>query len=601
MCGGCAGSTTAAGFPLHAATRTKDSSRLALALLPSTLRAGLIMAHQYIYTMKDLKKLTPMGKEILKGIWLSFYPGAKIGVLGANGAGKSTLLRIMAGVDQEFLGDAAPADGTRIGYLPQEPQLDPKLDVKGNVELAVKPIRDLLKKYDEINAKFGEEMSPEDMEELLAQQAKVQDQIDATNAWELDRTLEIAMDALRCPPGDADVTRLSGGEKRRVALCRVLLEKPDMLLLDEPTNHLDAESVDWLERHLHEFPGTVVAITHDRYFLDNVAKWILELDRGAGIPWEGNYSSWLDQKKKRLATEEKQESARQRTLARELEWVRSSPKARQAKSKARIAAYEALLAQENEKRDSEIEIVIPNGPRLGDVVIEADKLTKAYGDRLLIEELSFKLPRGGIVGVIGPNGAGKTTLFRMITGQEKPTGGKLKIGETVTLSYVDQSRDTLNGDNTVWQEISGGAEILEIGKRKINSRGYVSNFNFKGPDQQKKVKDLSGGERNRVHLAKLLKSGGNVMLLDEPTNDLDVETLRALEDALLNFAGCAVVISHDRWFLDRIATHMLAFEGESKVTWFEGNYQDYEAWRKKQLGAEADTPHRIKYKKLTHD
>jgi ATP-binding cassette ChvD family protein len=539
-----------------------------------------------------------MGKEILKGIWLSFYPGAKIGVLGANGAGKSTLLRIMAGVDDEFQGHAEPAEGTRIGYLAQEPQLDETLDVKGNVELAVKPIRDLLTRYDEINARFAE---PDvDMDALLAEQAKVQDQIDAVNGWELDRTLEIAMDALRCPPPDADVKRLSGGEKRRVALCRVLLEKPDLLLLDEPTNHLDAESVAWLERHLAEFPGTVVAITHDRYFLDNVAKWILELDRGAGIPWEGNYSSWLEQKRKRLESEEKAESARQRTLARELEWVRMAPRARQAKSKARLAAYEQLLAQENDKREENVEIIIPAGPRLGDIVVEADHLKKGYGERLLIEDLSFKLPKGGIVGVIGPNGAGKTTLFRMIVGQEKPDGGKLRVGDTVVLSYVDQSRDTLNGDNTVWQEISGGAEILEIGKRKVNSRGYVSNFNFKGPDQQKKVKDLSGGERNRVHLAKLLKSGGNVMLLDEPTNDLDVDTLRALEEALVSFAGCAVVISHDRWFLDRIATHILAFEGESEATWFEGNYQDYEAWRRKQLGAEADQPHRIKYKKLTH-
>jgi len=558
------------------------------------------MAHQYIFTMKDLKKLTPMGKEILKGIWLSFYPGAKIGVLGANGAGKSTLLRIMAGVDKEFLGEAEPAEGTRIGYLAQEPQLDPNKDVKGNVEEAVRDVRALLKRFDEINAKFGEELSPDEMDKVLAEQAKVQDAIDACGGWEIDRTVEIAMEALRCPPGDADVTKLSGGERRRVALCRVLLEKPDLLLLDEPTNHLDAESVAWLERHLSEFPGTVVAITHDRYFLDNVAGWILELDRGAGIPWEGNYSSWLEQKRKRLESEEKQESARQRTLARELEWVRSSPRARQAKSKARLAAYETLLAQEADRRDEGVEISIPAGARLGDVVIEADKLAKGYGDNLLIEDLTFKLPRGGIVGVIGPNGAGKTTLFRMITGQEKPDGGALRVGDTVVLAYVDQSRDTLGGDNTLWQEISGGAEVLEIGKRKVNSRAYCASFNFKGPDQQKKVKDLSGGERNRVHLAKILKSGGNVLLLDEPTNDLDVDTLRALEEALVSFAGCAVVITHDRWFLDRIATHMLAFEGDSKVTWFEGNYQEYEAWRKKQLGADADQPHRIKYKKLTH-
>jgi ATP-binding cassette ChvD family protein len=555
------------------------------------------MAHQYIFTMKDLKKFTPMGKEILKGIWLSFYPGAKIGVIGGNGAGKSTLLRIMAGVDKEFVGDAAPADGVRIGYLAQEPQLDPALDVRGNVELAVKSMRDKLKRFDEVNAAFGEPDA--DMDKLLAEQAKLQDEIDAGGGWELERTLEIAMDALRCPPGDADVTKLSGGEKRRVALCRVLLEKPDLLLLDEPTNHLDAESVAWLEQFLGEYPGTVVAITHDRYFLDNVAKWILELDRGAGIPWEGNYTSWLEQKKKRLHDEEKSESQRQKTLAKELEWVRSSPRARQAKSKARLAAYEQLLAEESEKREETIELTIPAGPRLGGVVVEADKLTKGFGDRLLFENLSFKLPPGGIVGVIGPNGAGKTTLFRMIVGQEKPDAGKLRVGETVKLSYVDQSRDTLNDKNSVDQEISGGAEILEIGKRKVNARGYVSNFNFRGADQQKKVGDLSGGERNRVHLAKLLKSHGNVLLLDEPTNDLDVDTLRALEEGLEHFAGCAVVISHDRWFLDRIATHILAFEGDSKVNWFEGNYADYEAWKKKELGDVQ--PHRIKYKKLTHD
>jgi sulfate-transporting ATPase len=555
------------------------------------------MAHQYIFTMKDLKKFTPMGKEILKGIWLSFYPGAKIGVIGGNGAGKSTLLRIMAGVDKEFVGHAEPADGIRIGYLPQEPQLDPTLDVRGNVELAVKPMRDMLKRFDEVNAAFGD--ADADMDKLLAEQAKLQDAIDAGGGWELDRTLEIAMDALRCPPGEADVTKLSGGEKRRVALCRVLLEKLDKLLLDEPTNHLDAESVAWLEHFLDDFPGTVVAITHDRYFLDNVAKWILELDRGAGIPWEGNYSSWLEQKKKRLHDEEKAESQRQKTLAKELEWVRSSPKARQAKSKARLAHYEQLLAEESEKREESIELTIPAGPRLGGIVVEADKLSKAYGDKVLFEDLTFKLPPGGIVGVIGPNGAGKTTLFRMIVGQEKPDKGKLRVGETVVLSYVDQSRDTLNDKNTVWQEISGGAEIIELGKRKINSRGYVSNFNFRGADQQKKVGDLSGGERNRVHLAKLLKSHGNVLLLDEPTNDLDVDTLRALEEGLEHFAGCAVVISHDRWFLDRIATHILAFEGDSKVNWFEGNYADYEAWKKKELGDVQ--PHRIRYKKLTHD
>ncbi len=558
------------------------------------------MSNQFIFTMKELRKTTPMGKEILKGIWLSFYPGAKIGVLGANGSGKSTMLRIMAGQDDQFAGEAYPAEGTRIGYLPQEPQLDATLDVKGNVEIALAPVRALLDRFNAINEKFGEEMTPEAMDKLLAEQARVQDSIDAANAWEMDRTLEIAMDALRCPPGDADVSKISGGERRRVALCRILLEKPDMLLLDEPTNHLDAESVAWLERHLDEFPGTVVAITHDRYFLDNVAKWILELDRGAGIPWEGNYSSWLDQKRKRLASEEKAESARQRTLARELEWVRLSPKARHAKSKARISAYEALLAEDADKRDEAIEMYIPPGPRLGANVVEAKGLAKSFGDNLLFENLNFRLPPGGIVGVIGPNGAGKTTLFRMLVGQETPDAGTLKVGETVVLSYVDQSRDTLNGENSVWQEISGGAEILELGKRKVNSRGYVSGFNFKGPDQQKRVKDLSGGERNRVHLAKVLKSGGNLLLLDEPTNDLDVDTLRALEDALLAFAGCAVVISHDRWFLDRVATHILAFEGDSTAHWFEGNYQDYEAWRKKQLGADADQPHRIKYKKLTH-
>jgi len=559
------------------------------------------MAHQYIFTMKDLRRIHPPNKEVLKGIWLSFYPGAKIGVIGSNGAGKSTLLRIMAGVDKDFLGEAWPAEGTKIGYLPQEPQLDPTKTVKENVEDGVHEVRDLLKRFDEINARFAEELSPEEMEDVLAEQAKVQDRIDAANGWDLDRTLEIAMDALRCPPGDSEVTRLSGGEKRRVALCKLLLAKPDLLLLDEPTNHLDAESVAWLEQHLKEYPGTVVAITHDRYFLDNIAGWILELDRGAGIPWEGNYTSWLDQKRKRLEQEEKQESARQRSLAREFEWVKMAPRARQAKSKARLAAYESLLAQETERRESDVEISIPPGPRLGGNVVDAKDLSKGYGDNLLFEGLNFRLPPGGIVGVIGPNGAGKTTLFRMITGQEKPDSGSLKIGETVQLAYVDQSRDTLKGDSSVWQEISGGAEILELGKRKINSRAYVSGFNFKGSDQQKKVKDLSGGERNRVHLAKLLKTGGNVLLLDEPTNDLDVDTLRALEEALLNFAGCAVVISHDRWFLDRVATHMLAFEGDSKVNWFEGNYQDYSAWRHKTLGADADQPHRIKYKKLTHD
>ncbi len=558
------------------------------------------MAHQYIYTMQNLRRVHPPNKEVLKGIFLSFYPGAKIGVLGSNGSGKSTLLRIMAGVDKDFFGDAKPADGIRIGYLPQEPALDPAKNVLQNVELAVANTKRLLTRFDEVNLKLGEDLKPGEMEKLLDEQGKLQDAIEAANGWDLDRTLEIAMDALRLPPADAEVTKLSGGERRRVALCRVLLERPDMLLLDEPTNHLDAESVAWLEHHLHEYPGTIVAVTHDRYFLDNVAGWILELDRGAGIPWEGNYSSWLDQKRKRLEGEEKAESARQRTLARELEWVRASPRARQAKSKARLAAYEELLAEETAKREDSIEISIPPGPRLGDLVVKAEKLKKAYGDNVLIEDLTFNLPRGGIVGVIGANGAGKTTLFRMLTGQEKPDGGTLRIGDTVKLAYVDQSRDSLDGDKTAFDEIAQGAEILEIGKRKIPARAYVSGFNFRGTDQQKRVKDLSGGERNRVHLAKLLRSGGNVLLLDEPTNDLDVDTLRALEDALLSFAGCVVVISHDRWFLDRIATHMLAFEGDSQVVWFEGNYQDYEADRRRRLGAAADQPHRIRYKKLIH-
>jgi ATP-binding cassette ChvD family protein len=557
------------------------------------------MAHQFIFTMKDLKKIVPPKREILKGIWLSFYPGAKIGVLGANGAGKSSLLKIMAGVDQDFLGEAKPADGVRTGYLPQEPHLDPSKDVRGNVEDGVADVRALLTRFDEINAKLGEPMDPAEMEKVLEEQARVQDAIEAANGWDLDRTVEIAMDALRCPAGDADVSTLSGGEVRRVALCRLLLQKPDLLLLDEPTNHLDAESVAWLERFLQEYPGTVVAITHDRYFLDNVAGWILELDRGAGIPWEGNYSSWLDQKKQRLAQEEKQESARQRTLEHELEWVRMSPRARQAKSKARLQAYETMLAEGGKQRDGAAEIIIPPGPRLGDVVVQAEHLFKGYGDRLLIEDLTFSLPRGGIVGVIGANGAGKTTLFRMITGQEKPDKGALRVGESVHLAYVDQSRDSLDGKKNVWEEISGGAEQLTLGGRQMASRAYVASFNFKGADQQKKVGDLSGGERNRVHMAKLLQAGGNLLLLDEPTNDLDVDTLRALEDALLSFAGCAVVISHDRWFLDRIATHMLAFEGDSRVEWFEGNYQDYEADRKKRLGAAAEQPHRLRYKPLT--
>jgi ATP-binding cassette ChvD family protein len=557
------------------------------------------MAHQYIYVMKDLKKIVPPKREILKGIWLSFYPGAKIGVIGPNGAGKSTLLRIMAGVDRDFLGEAWPADGVRVGYLPQEPRLDPGKDVRGNVEDGVAEIRGLLTRFDEINARLGEPLDDEGMEKLLADQAQVQDAIEAANGWDLDRTVEIAMDALRCPPGETEVSTLSGGEVRRVALCRLLLQKPDLLLLDEPTNHLDADSVAWLERFLKEYPGTVVAITHDRYFLDNVAGWILELDRGAGIPWEGNYSSWLEQKKQRLAVEEKQETARQRTLERELEWVRMSPRARQAKSKSRLQAYEELLAEGGRDREGQAEIVIPTPSRLGDLVVQAEHVAKGYGDRLLIEDLSFSLPRGGIVGIIGPNGAGKTTLFRMITGQEKPDRGSLQVGESVRLAYVDQSRDALDPDKTVWEVISGGAEQLHLGTRQIASRAYVASFNFKGADQQKKVGDLSGGERNRVHLATMLKSGGNLLLLDEPTNDLDVDTLRALEDALLSFAGCAVVISHDRWFLNRVATHMLAFEGDSRVVWFEGNYEDYEADRHKRLGAAADTPHRIRYKPLT--
>jgi ATP-binding cassette ChvD family protein len=550
--------------------------------------------------MKDLRKVYPPNREVLKGIWLSFFPGAKIGLIGANGAGKSTLLKIMAGVIKDFLGEAWPADQVRIGYLPQEPQLDPDKNVLGNVEEGVRATRNLLDEFDKINAKFAEEMSSEEMEKLLSEQARVQDAIEACNGWEIDRTLEIAMDALRLPPGDADVTKLSGGERRRVALCRLLLERPDLLLLDEPTNHLDAESVAWLERFLKEYPGTVVAITHDRYFLDNVAGWILELDRGEGIPWEGNYSSWLDQKQARLESEEKQESARRRTLQRELEWVRMSPRARQAKGKARLSAYERLLVEEMEaeKRVQATDLHIPPGPRLGELVVAAVSLRKGYGDKLLIDDLSFKLPPGGIVGVIGANGAGKTTLFRMIVGEEKPDAGVLRIGETVKTAYVDQSRDILNGERQVWEEISDGRDNVILGKREIPARSYAAAFNFKGSDQQKRVKDLSGGERNRVHLAKVLRSGGNLLLLDEPTNDLDVDTLRSLEDALLSFAGCAVVISHDRWFLDRIATHILAFEGDSKVVWFEGNYQDYEADRKRRLGAAADQPHRIKYKPL---
>ena len=559
------------------------------------------MSPEFIFTMKDLRRTVPPKREILKGIWLSFYFGAKIGVLGPNGAGKSSLLKIMAGEDREFMGEALPAKGIKVGYLPQEPRLDPGKTVLGNVEEGVAAPRALLHRFNEISEKLAEPLDPDEMERLLEDQAKVQDQIDAANAWELDRTLEIAMDALRCPPPEADVSAISGGERRRVALCRLLLQRPDLLLLDEPTNHLDAESVAWLERFLKEYPGTVVAVTHDRYFLDNVAGWILELDRGEGIPWQGNYSSWLDQKRTRLSQEEKAASARQRTLERELEWVRLAPRARQAKSKARLGAYEKLLAQESEKLPETVEIYIPPGPRLGGVVVEAERLRKGYGDLLLIDDLSFKLPPGGIVGVIGPNGAGKTTLFRMITGQEKPDAGTLRLGETVRLAYVDQSRDVLKDDANVWEAIAEGNEVLQLGRRTLNSRSYVASFNFKGSDQQKRVRDLSGGERNRVHLARMLKSGANLLLLDEPTNDLDVDTLRALEEALLEFAGCAVVISHDRWFLDRIATHILAFEGDSQVVWFEGNYQDYQADRRRRMGAEADQPHRIKYRKLTRD
>ncbi|HYA39171.1 MAG TPA: energy-dependent translational throttle protein EttA [Candidatus Methylomirabilis sp.] len=558
------------------------------------------MSGQFIFTMHRVSKIVPPNRTILKDISLSFFPGAKIGVLGLNGSGKSSLLRIMAGADQGYDGEARPQPGIHVGFLQQEPRLDPKKDVRGNVEEAVAETKALLDKFNEVSMKFGEPMSDDEMNKLIEEQGKLQEKIDAAGAWDLERKLEIAADALRLPPWDADVTKLSGGERRRVALCRLLLSQPDMLLLDEPTNHLDAESVAWLERYLQDYPGTVVAVTHDRYFLDNAAGWILELDRGEGIPWKGNYSSWLEQKEKRLEVEEKQESARQRTLKHELEWVRTNPKGRHAKSKARLAAYEELASQEFQKRNETKEIFIPPGPRLGDVVVQAEKLSKGYGDRLLIDNLSFNLPRGGIVGVIGPNGAGKTTLFRMITGQEKPDAGSLRIGETVQLAYVDQSRDTLDGSKTVWEEISGGHDIMLVGKTEVQSRAYCGRFNFRGPDQQKLVRDLSGGERNRVHLAKLLKSGGNLLLLDEPTNDLDVDTLRALEEALLDFAGCAVIISHDRWFLDRIATHMLAFEGDSRVVWFEGNYADYMADKERRLGTEAVQPHRIKYKKLVH-
>jgi energy-dependent translational throttle protein EttA len=558
------------------------------------------MAGEYIFTMRDLRKVVPPKQEILKGIYLSFYDGAKIGVLGSNGAGKSTLLRIMAGVDKDFIGEARPRPGVKIGFLPQEPELDSTKDVRGNVLEGVKEQQALLNDYHAISAKFAEPMGDDEMTRLLEKQGNLQERIDALGLWELDHKIDLAMDALRLPPGEADVSKISGGERRRVALCRLLLSEPDMLLLDEPTNHLDAESVWWLERYLAEFKGTVIAVTHDRYFLDNVAKWILELDRGAGIPWEGNYSSWLDQKQKRLAVEEKQASARQKTLEHELEWIRMSPRARQAKSKARIRAYEELREESERQSESNAEIMIPVPPRLGDEVVILDKVAKAFGENVLFENLSFSLPRGGIVGIVGANGSGKTTLFRMIVGQEEPDGGTLTIGSTVQVAYVDQSREELDGSKTVFEEISGGEDTLLFGKRSINARAYSAGFNFKGSDQQKLVKNLSGGERNRLHLAKLLKRGGNLLLLDEPTNDLDVDTLRALEDALLRFAGCAVVITHDRWFLDRIATHILAFEGDSEVTWYEGNYQDYAADYKRRKGAAVDQPHRIKYKKLVH-
>ena len=557
------------------------------------------MAPQFVYTMKGLGKVYPPDAQVLKDIWLSFLPGAKIGVLGLNGAGKSTLLKIMAGVETSFVGEAFPGQGVSIGYLPQEPVLNPEKDVRGNVEEGVAEIKALLDRYDAVNAKLGEDMSPEEMDKVMDEQSRLQDRIDATNAWDLDSRLDLAMEALRCPPPDADVTTLSGGERRRVALCRLLLLSPDLLLLDEPTNHLDAESVAWLERFLKDYPGTVVAITHDRYFLDNVAGWILELDRGSGIPYEGNYTGWLEQKSNRLQVEEKTESKRQRSLQRELDWIRMSPRARQAKGKARLNAYEDLLAEDTAKKVDTVEIYIPPGPRLGDIVVEARGLKKAFGDTVLFDDLNFTLPPAGIVGVIGPNGAGKTTTFRLITGQEQPDGGTLKLGQTVQVGYVDQSRDALDPNKSVYDEITDGLDELEMGKKTVASRAYVSWFNFKGGQQQRKVGTLSGGERNRVHLAKLLRKGSNLMLLDEPTNDLDVDTLRALEEALLNYAGCAVVISHDRWFLDRIATHILAFEGDSQVVWYEGNYQDYEADRKRRLGAQADQPHRIKYRKLT--
>ena len=556
-------------------------------------------SHQYVYVMNRLSKAWPGGKEVLKNISLSFLPGAKIGVLGLNGSGKSTLLKIMAGIETEFQGEAWAADGIKVGYLAQEPELDPSLDVTGNVLAGMGRAKQLVDRFNEVSAKFAEEMSDDEMNAVIAEQAELQEEIDAIDAWDLERKAEIAMDALRVPPGDADVTKLSGGEKRRVALCQLLLSAPDMLLLDEPTNHLDAESVAWLQKFLHDFPGTVVTITHDRYFLDDVAGWILELDRGAGIPYEGNYSGWLEQKQKRLEQEGRADDARVKSLSRELEWVRAAPKARQAKSKARINAYEKLLADDQQKQVDVARISIPAGPRLGDVVINANGLCKAFGDRLLIDDLSFRLPPGGIVGVIGPNGAGKTTLFRMITGDEAPDEGDFSVGDTVKLGYVDQSRDALDDKQTVWQVISDGMEEIELGKRTMQSRAYVGQFNFKGGDQQKTVGQLSGGERNRVHLARMLKSGANLLLLDEPTNDLDVDTLRALEEALLEFAGCAVVVSHDRWFLDRIATHILAFEGDSHVEWFEGNYEAYEVDKKRRLGADADRPTRIKYKPIS--
>jgi sulfate-transporting ATPase len=558
-------------------------------------------AYQYVYVMKRLAKVYPGGKKVLDDIWLSFLPGAKIGVLGLNGAGKSTLLKIMAGRDTDTAGEYFLAEGATCGYLEQEPHLDPKKTVAENVMEGLGPLKGMVDRFEEVSNKLGEVTDDDEMNALLAEQAELQEKIDAANAWDLNRTIEIAMDALRCPPADADVTKLSGGERRRVALCRLLLQKPDLLLLDEPTNHLDAESVAWLERFLHEYPGCVVAVTHDRYFLDNVAGWILELDRGKGIPWEGNYSSWLDQKQKRLALEEKQETNRQKTLERELEWIKASPRARQAKNKARIQAYDALVAEERDRAPESVQIAIAPGPRLGNTVVNAEKLTKGFGDMLLIDKLDFRMPAGGIVGIIGPNGAGKTTLFRMLVGQDKPDSGTLTIGDTVKFGYVDQSRDSLDANKTVWEEVSGGDDILVIGGKNVPSRAYVASFNFKGADQQKKVGQLSGGERNRLQLAKMLKAGSNVLLLDEPTNDLDIDTLRALEEALLGYSGCVMVISHDRWFLDRIATHILAFEGDSQVVWFEGNYQDYEADKKRRLGADADQPHRIKYKPLTRD